>query len=262
LICSGIFLFAVVVLAGNAQAEPMAPAQPHLIEVFTSSAYLVTGRQGQQTGTGVAFHYYAIDGIHQIESNLSQDLPADPEVAKSLALKRIEHLSEDAMGHLQQSATGLAKALQYYIDRYPAIVFDGAAVVYGVADIHTAVRYYQEPKAAAINAQRAGDIVTRSGQPHVYIPLSDGFSGGQKVWPPGPLMEKNHRTGTWQMLLPRTESNCGAFGTNDLVSLNGWGGGKVDAGGDYLWNLWRPYKCCRRRGQWFLFSIDWLPYPP
>jgi len=120
----------------------------------------------------------------------------------------------------------------------------------------------EEPKAAAINAQRAGDIVTRSGQPHIYMPLTGGFSGGQKVWPPGPLMEKNHRTGTWQMLLPRTESSCGTFGTNDLASLNGWGGGKVDAGGDYVWNLWRPYKCCRRRGQWFLFSIDWLPYPP
>ena len=28
----------------------------------------------------------------------------------------------------------------------------------------------EEPKAAAINAQRAGDIVTRTGQPHVYVP--------------------------------------------------------------------------------------------
>ena len=43
------------------------------------------------------------------------------------------------------------------------------------------------------------------------------------------------------------------FGTNDLASLTGWGGGRVDAAGDYVWNLWRPYKCCRRRGQWFLF---------
>ncbi len=73
----------------------------------------------------------------------------------------------------------------------------------------------EEPKAAAINSQRAGDIVTRAGQPHVYVSLSsasynhndiislidnwvgDGFGGrenrwfpsfsGQKVWPPGPF---------------------------------------------------------------------------
>ena len=148
----------------------------------------------------------------------------------------------------------------------------------------------EEPKAAAINAQRAGDIVTRTGQPHVYVSLSgdsymhndvirqidnwvDDGSGmltnrrshifsGQKVWPPGPLIEKDHSTGTWQMLVPTPESTCDVFGTNDLASSSGWGGGRVDSAGDYAWNLWRPYKCCRRRGQWFLFDIDWFSYPP
>lgn len=150
----------------------------------------------------------------------------------------------------------------------------------------------EEPKAAAINAQRAADIVTRSGQPHVYAPLSgasymhndiieiirefddNNFDGylilnhwvpsfsGQKVWPPGPLVEKNGRTGNWQMLVPRAESSCSVFGNNDLASLAGWSGGRVDSGGDYAWNLWRPYKCCNRDGQWFLFDIDWFSYPP
>ena len=64
------------------------------------------------------------------------------------------------------------------------------------------------------------------------------------------------------MLVPAPELTCGVFGTNDLASLTGWGGGRVDSGGDYAWNLWRPYKCCQRRGQIFLTSIDWLPYPP
>jgi integrating conjugative element protein (TIGR03756 family) len=118
----------------------------------------------------------------------------------------------------------------------------------------------EEPKAAAINAQRAGDIVTRIGQPHVYVPVT-GSSGSLKIWSPGPLMEKDHRTGTWQMLMPRSESSCDVFGTNDLTSLSGWGGGRVDPEGDYVWNLWRPYKCCQRRGH-FLFDIDWMIYPP
>ena len=119
----------------------------------------------------------------------------------------------------------------------------------------------EEPKAAAINAQRAGDIVTRTAQPHVYIPIT-ASSSGQKVWSPGPLMEKDPSTGTWQMLIPYTETSCNVFGINDLASLTGWGGGRVDSEGDYVWNLWRPYKCCQRRGQFFLFSIDWTPYPP
>ncbi len=119
----------------------------------------------------------------------------------------------------------------------------------------------EEPKAAALNAQRAGDIVTRTGQPHIYLPVTGPSSTKQRVWPPGPLIETDHRTGTWQMLMPRTETSCKVFGINDLASLAGWGGGRVDKGGDYVWNLWRPYKCCQRRGQFFLFDIDWTTYP-
>lgn len=119
----------------------------------------------------------------------------------------------------------------------------------------------EEPKAAAITAQRAGDIVTRSGQPHIYRPIRGSGGSGQKIWPPGPLREGDPRTGLWQMLLPKADSTCVVFGTNDLVSFRGWGGGRVDAGGEYAWNLWRPYSCCRRRGA-FLFDINWINYPP
>ena len=119
----------------------------------------------------------------------------------------------------------------------------------------------EEPKAAAINAQRAGDIVTRLKQPHVYVPIRGGAGAGQKVWPPGPLVEDDPRTGEWQMLLPKAESGCAVFGTNDLASLTGWGGGRLDSEGDYVWNLWRPYTCCQRRGA-FLFDINWINYPP
>ena len=119
----------------------------------------------------------------------------------------------------------------------------------------------EEPKAAAITAQRAGDIVTRMAQPHIYLPIV-AASLSQKVWSPGPLMEKDRRTGTWQMLSPVTETSCNVFGSNDLTSLTGWGGGRVDPEGDYVWNLWRPYQCCQRRGQLFLGNVDWISYPP
>jgi integrating conjugative element protein (TIGR03756 family) len=120
----------------------------------------------------------------------------------------------------------------------------------------------EEPKAAAINAQRAGDIVTRTRQPHIYVPIGGSSHGNQRVWPPGPLVEGNPATGEWQMLLPKAESACAVFGTNDLASLNGWGGGRVDPAGDYAWNLWRPYACCMKAGDVFLFDINWTTYPP
>ena len=120
----------------------------------------------------------------------------------------------------------------------------------------------EEPKAAAINAQRAGDIVTRTGQPHIYVPIIGASTADQRVWLPGPLVEGNPATGDWQMLLPKAESSCAVFGTNDLASVIGWGGGRVDPEGDYAWNLWRPYSCCKQEGELFLFDINWINYPP
>ena len=156
----------------------------------------------------------------------------------------------------------------------------------------------ESPKAAAVAAQRAGDIVTRRRQPHVYHPVSGGMADlssfqiidnwvevcgenacnwinrwfprfrGQRVWRPPPLQERGatdrpaRRSGLWQMLTPRVQGSCEAFGANDATGLGSWSSGKVDAADDYAWNLWRPYRCCRRRGQWFLSSFDFLDYPP
>ena len=107
----------------------------------------------------------------------------------------------------------------------------------------------EEPKAGAIIAQRAGEITTRSAQPHVYVPLSWGQrSWGMRYWNPSALEPNDERTGSWQMLEPRTDTSCDAFGENDSLSLTSWSDGRKDPGGDYQFNLWRPYTCCRRRG--------------
>ena len=47
---------------------------------------------------------------------------------------------------LENAAKGLVQAMQYGIDRYPAIVFDGVAVVYGVTDVIAATQIYQRWK--------------------------------------------------------------------------------------------------------------------
>jgi len=77
-----------------------------------------------------------------------------------------------------------------------------------------------------------------------------------KYWDPGPLRERNATTGTWQMLAPRPDGHCYTFGANDSLSPMGWSDlGRKDDAGDYVFNLWRPYACCRDLGE-FLFSID------
>lgn len=102
-------------------------------------------------------------------------------------------------------------------------------------------------KSGAVVAERAGDIVTRPGQIHVYQPLlampHDGY------WPAGPLIESNPITGMWQELTPLLSPICGVFPDPIPEHLQATDGG-------YAWALWRPYSCCQREGQTFLYSRD------
>lgn len=99
-------------------------------------------------------------------------------------------------------------------------------------------------KASAVMAQRAGDIVTRPGQVHVYQPLLAAPSPG--YWPAGELRESDPSTGKWQMLTPQLSNACAVFPNPGPHAQ------AIDGG--YAWALWRPYTCCKREGQTFLGS--------
>ena len=92
---------------------------------------------------GVEIRIYVLNEILRVEAELSADLPANPEQSKRIALQRIQHMGDQAKTKMQMAAQGLAKAMQYGVDRYPAIVFDGQAVVYGITDVQTALAHYQ-----------------------------------------------------------------------------------------------------------------------
>ncbi|UBH62747.1 TIGR03756 family integrating conjugative element protein [Proteus vulgaris] len=101
-------------------------------------------------------------------------------------------------------------------------------------------------KASAVVAQRAIDIVTRTGQLHVYQSLiSHSYHG---YWAPESVTEntgtRNHK---WQRLSPSISSSCSTF-PDDAQPIASDGG--------YAWALWQPYKCCKRRGQIFLYSFN------
>ena len=99
-------------------------------------------------------------------------------------------------------------------------------------------------KAGAVVAQRAGDVVTRRGQVHVYQPLLANARAG--YWPAGALIEGDASTGKWQELTPTLSSSCAVFPHSGFLTQA--------QQGDYAWALWRPYSCCQRRGQVFLGS--------
>ncbi|AHG20650.2 conjugal transfer protein [Chania multitudinisentens RB-25] len=101
-------------------------------------------------------------------------------------------------------------------------------------------------KTAAVVAQRAADIITRTGQVHVYTPMTASKREG--YWPPEPVTEntgtKNHK---WQRLAPSISSSCAVFPDSS---------NPIATDGAYAWALWQPYSCCQKRGQTFLYSTD------
>jgi integrating conjugative element protein (TIGR03756 family) len=113
-------------------------------------------------------------------------------------------------------------------------------------------------KGAAVLSQRAGDITTRPGQPHLYVQLPTGgrrMVGNVMVWLPPPLVERDASTGKWQMLTPVAQRSCEAFGSNDSLLPASWGDGRSSGTGGYAFNLWRPYSCCSRAGQIFVGAV-------
>ena len=86
---------------------------------------------------------YKIDGLHQLETSLSAQLPNDAAAAQRVALQRIGQLKHNDRDALRNAAVGLAKALEYRLDRYPAIVINREAVVYGTTDVELAVSRYR-----------------------------------------------------------------------------------------------------------------------
>ena len=121
-------------------------ANTPLIEIFTSAESPINNSNIQRSskGAGVEFTRYEIDRISRFQSELSAGLPKDAAQAKQLVLARFKLMDAVVSQQLENSGKGLAKAVHYGVDRYPAIVFDGRAVVYGVTDVEEAIKRYTQ----------------------------------------------------------------------------------------------------------------------
>ncbi len=140
-------LFAVTTFAVQAGSH-----LPLVVEVFVSDKHAIIGVDTAALDSNSrqpAIVVYKIDDIQSIEHDLSANLPIEPQQSKQVVLHRIQSLGEKTRSRMQSAAMGLAKAMQYGIDRYPAIVFDSQAVVYGVTDLKAAVAYHKAWRAGA-----------------------------------------------------------------------------------------------------------------
>ena len=125
-------------------AEKQMVVTPRSIEIFTTTDQRITAiDRFAVEHMDIAIQIYKLDAIKGLEDTLSEGLSADPDKAKRLVLARLQQLNKGTRSQLEHSATALAKAVQYGVEKYPAIVFDGELVVYGLTDLSVAVMHYR-----------------------------------------------------------------------------------------------------------------------
>ncbi|MGY6275084.1 TIGR03757 family integrating conjugative element protein [Methylomonas sp. MgM2] len=137
-------LLMVCALSTVAQELPSAQDKP-VIEVIVSDAGRVIGLANlRQQGYDVKL--YNLDAPKQLFADLSQNLPANQEAAKRTLEQRMQQYGRQALQQrLIAAYQGLFVAIQYQVDRYPAVLFDqGQAVVYGVTDLQQALGFYRQ----------------------------------------------------------------------------------------------------------------------
>jgi integrating conjugative element protein (TIGR03757 family) len=113
------------------------------IEAFT------TARTPIATVSIPAVQVYTLDAPAMIEAELSATLPVTVDSAESTARQAVQPYWRAQAQQLTQAYQGLLKARQYELQKLPAIVFDGQAVVYGVTDLEQALRDYRRWQAGS-----------------------------------------------------------------------------------------------------------------
>ncbi|MGH8568848.1 MAG: TIGR03757 family integrating conjugative element protein [Gammaproteobacteria bacterium] len=107
------------------------------IEVFTTAGTPIAGVSAP------AVH----DAPALIEAEINSGLPRDPGTAHRYAQRALKGQRHEAAERLTQAYRGLLKGSQYGLEKLPAIVFDGRAVVYGITDLNQALGDYRRWKA-------------------------------------------------------------------------------------------------------------------
>ena len=117
---------------------------PESVLVVTSDKYPVV--------TPVAFKSYIpkvkllnLDSVYQIETRLSEGLPANEKLATTEFHRRVETIGKAQLeSDLRNAYQAVGAAMAYRLDRCPAIIFDEQVVVYGLTDLSQALEKYRQ----------------------------------------------------------------------------------------------------------------------
>lgn len=110
------------------------------VEAFTdNSRFPVVWRVKQDVKVAI----YDLATPKHIGQMLSVGLPANPEAARILAEQSIKANRKSLISELKSAYQGHTKAMDYGLTHYPALVFNGKAVIYGISDVEEGIKRYQ-----------------------------------------------------------------------------------------------------------------------
>ena len=106
----------------------------------------------------------------------------------------------------------------------------------------------QDPlKSAVLKAFRVAHFVTGNSAARIFVELDHSSQDG--YWPYGPLDQNDGNTGKWQMLYPKEDDSCQQFPYNATSTHED----RRSDDYNYVWNFWKAYKCCERKGSNLIF---------
>lgn len=120
---------------------------PRSIVVITSDKRPLTGvanASALSEGSSPTVQVHNLDAVGRIERQLSDGLPPDEKLARKIVEQRLTRDGFSKLeNNLRDAYQGLLVSLRYSLNRYPAIILDDRAVIYGVSDIDLAVQRYR-----------------------------------------------------------------------------------------------------------------------
>jgi len=118
----------------------------HLVPLFlllasnaTAEVWVVTDSSHPVTGSDFVQRVIQLDAAQHIESELSANLPKDPQQAAGIVQQRLNQGGDTLQQRLRAAYQGITDAWSMGITTLPAVVVDQRYVVYGEANLDQAL---------------------------------------------------------------------------------------------------------------------------
>ena len=139
---------AAIVFAALSILEAGADALPRSIIAITSNQrpfQPVDSHSASPSENNPEITILSLDAVQTIQEQLSEGLPNDETLARASVQRKIAEIGRSKLeDELRTAYLPLSTMMAYGLDRYPVIIFDKQAVIYGMTDLSLAINRYRQ----------------------------------------------------------------------------------------------------------------------